>query len=307
MTSERLSADLGPRLPWLGRKLPPVELSFEFFPPKNEAGEARLRETVERLQPLEPNFVSVTCGAGGGERTGTAEAVAMMRNRYGLEAAAHLTCANTPRRDIDAAAAAYWKEGVRHIVALRGDPPKGAERYVPHPEGYSFAVDLVKGLREIADFEISVACYPETHPEARSREADIENVKRKVDAGADRVITQYCFDTERMLRYRDQLRAAGVEVPFAAGVIPVHDFNQVRRFSEGCGAGVPEWLAELFAGLEDDAEQRRMVAATVAAEQCRRLVVEGVEHLHVYTLNRAELTVALCRLLGLGDRLRDAA
>jgi methylenetetrahydrofolate reductase (NADPH) len=307
MTSERLPADLERRLPWLGRKLPPVELSFEFFPPKNEAGLARLRDTVERVRPLEPHFVSVTCGAGGGSRAGTAEAVAMMRKRYGLQAAAHLTCANTPRSDIDEAARAYWDEGVRHIVALRGDPPKGAERYVPHPDGYPFAVDLVKGLRAIADFEISVACYPETHPEAPSPEADIDNVKRKVDAGASRVITQYCFDTERMLRYRDALRAAGIEAPFAAGVIPIHDFNQIRRFSEGCGAGVPDWLAELFAGLDDDPEQRQMVAATVAAEQCRRLVVEGVQHLHVYTLNRAELTVALCRLLGLGDRLRDAA
>lgn len=307
MTSRQILDRLERRHAWFGEALPPVELSFEFFPPRTEAASARLSAAVERLRSLQPAFVSVTCGAGGGERTGTAEVVDEMRKRHGLEAAAHLTCAGADRATIDDIARRYWQEGVRHIVALRGDAPRETRRYVPHEGGYAFAADLVAGLKRVAPFEISVACYPETHPEAASPEADLANLERKVEAGASRAISQYCFDTDRVLRFRDRMAAVGIDVPFAAGIIPIHDFGQIRRFSEGCGAGVPAWLAELFDGLEEDAETRRMVAASVAAEQCRRLVAEGVEHLHIYTLNRAELTVALCRLLGQASGQRRAA
>jgi methylenetetrahydrofolate reductase (NADPH) len=303
-----MTAHLPPRRPaWLGEALPPVELSFEFFPPKSPAQREKLEATIERLKPLAPDFVSVTCGAGGGKHTGTAELVGDLRRHHGLAAAAHLTCAGASRALLDEAAQHYWEEGVTHLIALRGDPPRDSGRYLPHPDGYPYAADLVAALRRIAPFEISVACYPETHPEASSPQADLDNLKRKVDAGAGRAISQYCFDTDAILRFRDRMAAAGIAVPLAAGIIPVHDFQQIRRFSLGCGAGVPGWLARLFEGLEDDPETRAMVAASVAAEQCRRLVAEGVERLHVYTLNRAEITVALCRLLGQGARLARAA
>ncbi len=288
---------------WLGAPLPGVDLSFEFFPPKSEAAAERLWGAIDRLAAFEPAFVSVTCGAGGSDKTGgTAELVHAIRHRTGVPAAAHLTCAGVARGVLDEAARRYWDEGVRHIVALRGDPPRGTGRYRPHPDGYPYAADLVRALRRIADFEISVAAYPEAHPDSPSVEADLDSLRRKVDAGADRIITQYCFDTDAFLRFRDRVVDAGITVPIAAGIMPIHNFAQICRFSEGCGAGVPGWLRELFDGLDDDPVTQAAVATSVAAEQCRRLVANGIRELHVYTLNRAELTLPICRLLGFRPR-----
>jgi methylenetetrahydrofolate reductase (NADPH) len=291
---------------WLGEPLPEVAISFEFFPPKSAEAGDRLWEAVERLAPFQPSYVSVTCGAGGNPAEGTASLVEALRARAGLCAVAHLTCATAPRATVDEIAERYWATGVRQIVALRGDPPKDG---VPRQNGshYGFAADLVAALRRIGDFEISVAAYPETHPEAASPEADFDNLKRKIDAGAKRAITQYCFDTDAVLRLRDRMVAAGIAAPLAVGILPVHNFTQVRRFSERCGAGVPDWLFDLFEGLDDDPEQQALVAASVAAEQARRLIVEGIKELHFYTLNRAELTIAACRLLGLRPSLACAA
>ena len=291
---------------WLGQPLPEVAISFEFFPPKNAEADQRLWQAIERLAPFRPSYVSVTCGASGNPATGTASLVDALRARAGLRAAAHLTCATAPREAIERIAEDYWDAGVRHIVALRGDSPKDGARGA-NGAHYGFAVELVAALRRIADFEISVAAYPEPHPEAASPEADFDNLKRKIDAGADRAITQYCFDTDLVLRLRDRMVAAGIAAPLSVGILPVHNFTQVRRFSERCGAGVPDWLADLFEDLDDDPEQQALVAASVAAEQARRLITEGIEELHFYTLNRAELTIAACRLLGLRPSLACAA
>jgi methylenetetrahydrofolate reductase (NADPH) len=292
---------------WLGEPLPEVAISFEFFPPKTPAGEANLWQAVDRLKPLKPHYVSVTCGAGGNPAEGTSDWVGQLRRRGGLSAAAHLTCASTERAAIDAIAERYWQSGVRHIVALRGDQPKDSKTWHEPGAHYRFAVDLVGALRRVADFEISVAAYPEAHPEAPSPDLDLDNLKRKLDAGASRAITQYCFDTENILRFRDRMVAAGITAPLSVGILPVHHFGQTKRFSERCGAGVPDWLGALFQGLDDDAEQRALIGASVAAEQARRLIVEGIRQLHFYTLNRAELTVAACRLLGLRPDLACAA
>lgn len=292
-------------LPWLGSRLADVAVSFEFFPPKTEAAEARLWLAVDQLKALKPHYVSVTCGAGGNPAEGTAAWVKALRDA-GLNAIAHLTCASAPCRTIDDIARQYWRTGVRQLVALRGDRPRDG---VPRPPGayHGFAVDLVRALRRIADFEISVAAYPETHPEAASPAADLDNLRRKIDAGATRAITQYCFDTGTILRFRDRMAAAGIDAPLAVGIVPVHDFAQIRRFSERCGAGIPDWLGAQFAGLDDDPDGRAAVGARIAAEQAHRLIVEGIRQLHFYTLNRAELTVAACRLLGLPAALADAA
>ena len=226
---------------WLSEPLPQVAISFEFFPPKNAEADARLWQAIERLAPFRPSYVSVTCGAGGNPAEGTASLVEALRARAGLCAVAHLTCATAPRATIDQIAERYWDSGVRHIVALRGDPPKdGVQRQ--NGAHYGFAADLVAALRRIGDFEISVAAYPEPHPEAASPEADFDNLKRKIDAGAGRAITQYCFDTDAVLRLRDRMVAAGITAPLSVGILPVHNFTQVRRFSERCGAGVPDWL-----------------------------------------------------------------
>jgi methylenetetrahydrofolate reductase (NADH) len=286
--------------------LPEVRISFEFFPPKTEAAATRLWQTVEQLKPLKPRYVSVTCGAGGNPAEGTAAWVAALRDRAGFCAAAHVTCASASRVAIDGIARRYWTAGVRQVVALRGDRPKDAA--LRHDAArYPFAAHLVGALRKIADFQISVAAYPETHPEAASPAADLDNLKRKLDAGAARAITQYCFDTATVLRFRDRMAAAGITAPLAVGIMPVHDFHQIRRFSEGCGAGVPAWLGALFDGLDDDPDARVQVAARVAAEQARRLIVAGIRELHLYTLNRAEPTLAACRLLGLHPSLAHAA
>lgn len=298
------------RVAWLEDSLPSPRISFEFFPPKDDQATAKFWTTVGRLAELQPTYVSVTCGAGGNPAEGTAPLVKQLQDDAKLTTAAHLTCATAPKARIDEIAEAYWQDGVRKIVALRGDRPKqGGEAAggTISADHHRYAADLVQALKRIADFEIAVAGYPETHPEADSAEADLDNLKRKVDAGASRVITQYCFDTDAVLRFRDAMIARGIEVPVAVGLLPVHNFILTKRFSESCGAGVPEWLGTLYDGLENDPEQRLLIGASVAAEQARRLVVEGIDELHFYTLNRADLTIATCRLLGLKPTLANAA
>ncbi len=269
--------------------------------------EAALWSTVERLAPLGPRFVSVTYGAGGATRDRTHATVTRIERDTGLRAAAHLTCVAATRAEVDAVARRYWDAGIRHVVALRGDPPKDTGRYRPHPGGYAFAADLVAGLKRVADFEISVAAYPEVHPEARDAAADLDNLKRKLDAGATRAITQYFFEVETYLRYLDRVRAAGIRVPVVPGILPVTNFAQVKRFSAMCGATVPGWMADLFDGLDEDPETRKLVAASIAAEQCRALQANGVDEFHFYTLNRANLTYAIARILGLRQAPGDAA
>ncbi|WP_298214073.1 methylenetetrahydrofolate reductase [NAD(P)H] [Acidocella sp.] len=275
----------------------PPAISFEFFPPKTPALEAQLWACIERLAVLRPAFVSVTYGAGGTTQERTHATVLRLVRETSLTPAAHLTCVGATREAVDEVARRYWQAGVRHIVALRGDPPSG-ERYAPYPGGYPFAADLVKGLRRIADFEISVAAYPETHPEAASPEADLDNLKRKLDAGAARAITQVFFDNAAFLRFLDRAVAAGITAPIVPGIMPVTNFAQARRFAETCGTQVPGWMAEMFEGLDDDLETRRMVAAAVAAEQVRLLQANGIDEFHFYTLNRPDLTYAIARILG---------
>lgn len=276
----------------------PPRVSFEFFPPKTAEMEARLWEVVKRLEPLAPRFVSVTYGAGGSTRERTHATVRRIRQETALEPAAHLTCVAATRAEIDAVAHEYWQAGIRHIVALRGDPPGGADGYSPHPGGYAYAADLVAGLRNVADFEISVAAYPETHPEAQSSDHDLDNLKRKLEAGASRAITQFFFDVDLFLRFRDRAHTSGVRVSIVPGILPVTNFAQLKRMAATCGASIPEWMAGHFEGLDDDPDTRRLVAASLAAEQCRRLHANGVHEFHFYTLNRADLTVAICHLLG---------
>jgi methylenetetrahydrofolate reductase (NADPH) len=283
---------------WLDRPMPPVELSIEVFPPKGPDAAARLWANLELFAAARPRFISVTCGAGGSGVDGTLPLVCAIQQRFGVPVAAHMTCAWSSRDEIDGLAREYWRRGVRRIVALRGDPPKGSDRYVPRPDGHAYAADLIRGLKAAADFEISAGCYPEVHPEAASAEADFENLRRKVEAGATRLVTQYCFDTDRVLRFRDRLVAAGVDAEYVPGIMPIHNFSQVRRFSLGCGAGIPAWLELLFDGVAEDSPTHGMIAASVAAEQCRRLAAEGLTRLHVYALNRAELPMALGHLLG---------
>ena len=277
----------------------PIAVSFEFFPPKTVEMEEKLWVSIRRLAPLSPHFVSVTYGAGGSTRERTHNTVKRILAETALVPAAHLTCVAATRVEIDAVARAYWQAGVRHIVALRGDAPEGAGRYAPHPDGYAYAADLVAGLKRIADFEVSVAAYPETHPEAVSPKADLDNLKRKIDSGATRAITQFFFEDGAFLRFVERARRAGISVPIVPGILPVTNFQQVVKFAAACGATVPAWLARLFDGLDGDPDTRRLVAATVAAEQCRRLHAEGVSEFHFYTLNRADLAYAICHILGL--------
>lgn len=274
-------------------------VSFEFFPPKTEEMERKLWKSILRLAPVEPDFVSVTYGAGGGARDRTHATVRRILEETALTPAAHLTCVAATRDEVDDVARAYREAGVRRIVALRGDPQEPGAVYAPHPGGYRYAADLVEGLNRIADFDISVAAYPETHPEAPSAEFDLDNLKRKIDAGARRAITQFFFDTEVFLRFRDRIRRAGVDAPLVPGILPVTNFDRVARFAGVCGAGVPGWLSRLFQPLGRDPETRRLVAAMVAGEQCRILAAEGVSSFHFYTLNRADLTFAMCHALGL--------
>lgn len=278
--------------------MPAPHLSFEFFPPKTEALETQLWACIRRLAPLRPRFVSVTYGAGGSTQARTHATVSRILRETTLTPAAHLTCVDASREQVDQVAREYWEAGVRHIVALRGDQPAGAERYEPHPNGYAYAADLVEGLRRIAPFEISVAAYPETHPTATSDNHDIDNLKRKIDAGATRAITQYFFDSEVYLRFLDRCGAAGITVPIVPGIMPVSNFNQMRAFSAKIGASVPGWMAALFDGLDNDVETRRMIAAVVAAEQVRLLQANGVDEFHFYTLNRPDLVYAIAHILG---------
>jgi methylenetetrahydrofolate reductase (NADPH) len=301
-SSGRLAAD-----PVIDFDAGPPRVSFEFFPPKTAEMETRLWEVVKRLEPLAPRFVSVTYGAGGSTRERTHATVRRIRRETQLEPAAHLTCVAATRDEIDAVAQDYWQAGIRHIVALRGDPPAGGQSYVPHPGGYPYAADLVAGLKRVADFEISVAAYPETHPEAASAGHDLVNLKRKVDAGATRAISQYFFDVDLFLRFRDRAASGGVDVPIVPGILPVTNYAQVKKFSSACGASIPDWMEAHFAGLDDDPDTRRLVATSLAAEQCRRLHAEGVHEFHFYTLNRADLIVAICHLLGVRAKKPVAA
>jgi len=273
-------------------------VSFEFFPPNTEKMEATMWQSIERLAALEPSFVSVTYGADGSTRERTHDAVARITRETDLTAAPHLTCVGASRGEIDDIARAYWDMGIRHLVALRGDAPHGVEKYEPHPDGYAYASDLVEGLKKVADFEISVAAYPEVHPEAPNAAFDLDNLKRKLDAGATRAITQFFFETDVFLNFRDRCAAAGIDSPIVPGILPITRFPQLEKFAAACGASVPGWLREWFAGLEDDTQTRQMIAASVAISQVRRLQAEGIDEFHFYTLNRSELAFAICHALG---------
>jgi len=277
----------------------PIRVSFEFFPPADAAMEATLWCSLERLAPLAPRFVSVTYGADGSTRERTHSVVTRIQRQSKLTGAPHLTCIGASRAEILDIARTYWDEGVRHLVALRGDPPQGGGAYRPHPDGFAFAAELVAGLRALAPFDISVAAYPETHPEAASAAADLENLKRKIDAGASRAITQFFYDIGVFLRFRDRCAAAGIAAPLVPGILPITRFPQVLRFARTCGASIPSWLHERFEGLDHDPETRRLIAAAVAIEQVQELRRHGVCEFHFYTLNRAELTYAICHALGL--------
>jgi methylenetetrahydrofolate reductase (NADPH) len=276
-----------------------VKVSFEFFPPKTEKMQDQLWASVERLAPLNPHFVSVTYGAGGSTRERTHETVVRIQKEKGLQAAAHLTCVGATRSEVDSVAHHYWESGIRHIVALRGDPPEGETQYTPHPGGYAYASDLIAGLKNVADFEISVAAYPEVHPQAKNPQADLDNLKRKIDAGATRAITTFFFDGDVFKRFRDQATASGISVPIIPGLIPVTNFVQTCKFAKLNGTSVPAWMHDLFTGLENDPETRKLVAATFVAEQVRELLRDGVTDFHFYTLNRADLTYAICHILGI--------
>ena len=277
----------------------PFRVSFEFFPPKSAEMEETLWRSITRLAPMGPQFVSVTYGAGGSTRERTHNTVRRILGETSLVPAAHLTCVAATRGEIDQVADDYWNSGVRHLVALRGDIPGGDAPYHPTPGGYAYAAELVEGLRRRHDFEVSVAAYPETHPEARSPQDDLDNLKRKIDAGATRAITQFFFDNWSYIRFVDRARKAGITVPIVPGIMPVTNFASMVRFAKTAGAAIPASFARMFEGLENDADTRKLVAATVAAEQCQQLAQAGVTEFHFYTLNRADLTYALCHMLGL--------
>src|SRR5215469_10157972 len=277
-----------------------IRVSFEFFPPKTAEMEQALWEAIGRLAPLAPNFVSVTYGAGGSTRERTHATVKRILAETALTPAAHLTCVGAECREVDGVIESYCAAGVRHIVALRGDPVGGiGERYAPHPGGYSNAADLVAGIKRIADVEVSVSAYPEKHPDSPSVEADIDMLKAKVDAGASRAITQFFFENDLYFRYLDRVRARGINVPIVPGILPVQNFKQTKSFAARCGTSVPDWLAERFDGLDNDAATRKLIAAPVAAEQVIDLLDRGVTDFHFYTMNRADLVYAVCHLLGL--------
>jgi methylenetetrahydrofolate reductase (NADPH) len=284
-------------LPTRGAGHAPPALSFEFMPPKTETMETQLWQCIHRLAPLKPRFVSVTYGAGGSTQARTHATVSRIVTETSLTPAAHLTCVGASRGEIDDIARRYWDAGVRHIVALRGDVPGGGA-YVPHPEGYAYAADMVAGLARVAPFEISVAAYPEIHPAAVNPLADLENLKRKLDAGATRAITNYFFETETYLRFLDLCLAAGITASIVPGILPVTNFAQAQKFSALSGVALPEWLGHMFDGTDEDPEIRRMVAAVVAAEQVRLLQANGIDEFHFYTLNRPELTYAIAHILG---------
>jgi methylenetetrahydrofolate reductase (NADPH) len=280
-----------------------IRVSFEFFPPKSEKMEEALWQAIRRLEPMAPEFVSVTYGAGGSTRERTHATVARLVRETALKPAAHLTCVGATRDEVDAVVRGYKAAGVRHIVALRGDPTGGVgTRYEAHPGGYATSSDLVAGIGRIGGFEVSVGGYPEMHPESPSVQVDIDNLKRKIDAGATRIITQFFFDNAHYLRFVERCRAAGIWVPILPGIVPIHNFKQVSKFAAQTGATIPSWFARKFDGLEHDEKTAHLVAAAVAAEQCSDLVDEGIRHFHFYTLNRADLVFAACHLLGLRVR-----
>jgi methylenetetrahydrofolate reductase (NADPH) len=284
-----------------------LHVSFEFFPPKTPQMQEKLWAAIEKLAPLSPDFVSVTYGAGGTTRERTHETVARIVRETTLRVAAHLTCVAAARQEVDEVLRAYWAAGVRHIVALRGDPPGGpGSRFEPHPEGYANAAELAAGARALAPFEVSVGCYPEKHPDSPSFNADIDMLKRKIDSGATRAITQFFFDNSVYFRFLDRVRAAGVTIPIAPGVMPVTNFAGVRKMADVCGATIPGRLVKLFENLDGDPATRQLIAATVAAEQCLGLAEQGVKHFHFYTLNRDDLTYALCLMLGVRPKLKPA-
>ena len=285
-----------------------VRVSFEFFPPKTEEMERNLWEAVERLAPLTPNFVSVTYGAGGSTRERTHSTVRRILKETALMPAAHLTCVAATKAEVDAVIRAYWDSGVRHIVALRGDPTGGVgEKYAPHPGGYATSADLVAGIKRAGDIEVSVSAYPEKHPDSPDVEADIDMLKRKIDAGATRAMTQFFFENDLYFRYLERVRARGIDIPIVPGILPVQNFKQTVNFAARCGASVPRWLAERFDGLDDDVATRKLIAAAVAAEQVLDLVDRGVTDFHFYTMNRADLVYAVCHLLGLRPAAKKAA
>ena len=285
-----------------------IRVSFEFFPPKSEEMERNLWEAVARLAPLSPNFVSVTYGAGGSTRERTHSTVRRILKDTALTPAAHLTCVAATRTEIDDVIRSYWDAGVRHIVALRGDPTGGVgDKYAPHSGGYATSADLVAGIKRAGDIEVSVSAYPEKHPDSPDVEADIDMLKRKIDAGATRAITQFFFENDLYFRYLDRVRARGIEIPIVPGILPVQNFKQTVSFAERCGASVPRWLAERFDGLDQDVATRKLIAAAVAAEQALDLVERGVTDFHFYTMNRADLVYAVCHLLGLRPTAKKAA
>ncbi|HEV8406933.1 MAG TPA: methylenetetrahydrofolate reductase [NAD(P)H] [Sphingomicrobium sp.] len=275
-----------------------IEVSFEFFPPKTEKMADILWGSIKTLEPLNPRFVSVTYGAGGSTRERTHATIERILAETALTPAAHLTCVGATRDEIDAIARDYWELGVRHIVALRGDPIEPGTGFREHPGGYANGAALVEGLKKVAPFEISIAAYPEIHPDSGNQKADLDNLKRKVDAGADRAITQFFFSADCFLRFQDAVADAGMDIEVVPGILPVSNVAQTRRFAETCGASIPEWLNGLFEGLDDLPAARQLIAATVAAELCGQLYAGGIRHFHFYTLNRAELSYAICHLLG---------
>ncbi|MFL4996334.1 MAG: methylenetetrahydrofolate reductase [NAD(P)H] [Microvirga sp.] len=286
----------------------PIKVSFEFFPPKTSEMETTLWASIQRLASLNPQFVSVTYGAGGSTRERTHATVSRLVQETHLKPAAHLTCVAATKEEVNEVVRSYWDAGVRHIVALRGDPVSGiGTAYEPHAGGYQQTCDLVAGIKAIADFEVSVSAYPEKHPEAASLDADIDVLKAKVDCGADRAITQFFFDNDHYFRYLDRVRARGIDIPIVPGIVPVQNFKQTANFASKTGASVPDWLAARFEGLENDVETRKLVAAAVAAEQVIDLVDRGVNEFHFYTMNRADLVYAICHLLGLRDQSVKAA
>jgi len=284
-----------------------IAVSFEFFPPKTEKMAETLWDSIQTLEPLQPRFVSVTYGAGGSTRERTHQTVERILKETSLTPAAHLTCVGASRGEVDEVAREYWDLGVRHIVALRGDPSEPGAKYQPHSEGYRDATELVEGLKKVAPFDISIAAYPECHPDSSSRAFDIENLKRKVDAGADRAITQFFFSADCFFRFRDDAAAAGLDVEIVPGILPVSNVATTRRFAATCGASIPQWLDDLFEGLDDLPAARQLIAATVAAELCGQLYAGGVRYFHFYTLNRAELSYAICHLLGVRAQDKKAS
>lgn len=282
-----------------------LNISFEFFPPKTEEMEMKLWEVILKLRNLSPNFVSVTYGAGGSTRERTHQTIKRIIDQTGLKPASHLTCVAASKDEINEILRNYWEIGVRHIVALRGDIPASSSNYQLHPDGYKYANELVAGIKKVADFEISVAGYPEKHPEARTLDEDIDNLKRKVDAGATRVITQFFFDAEVYFRFVEKCQKSGINIPIVPGILPVTNVKQTKHFAKMCGAKIPDWMDKIFAGLDERQETRQLISVIVATELCRILRNNGVNDFHFYTLNRSELTAAICHVLGIREDWRE--